>query len=192
MSNNLKKEIIKDIYSNFPEINWKWLNHTSYPRIRFYFDENESNLSDLWINLQKIFKNLFLDDEIFIWLILFWNKTLPHTTIKSLKDRKLFQLIEKSEENMILKNSVNNYFYYFSKIDFNELKDINKAIIEKDFAIPPQLNLDCFYFNFNKWIVINLYDDRGMDIISQVNNKNHLQKIYDTFHNDYKIIFEQN
>ncbi len=184
-------KILKDIYTYFPEIDWDGLNHTSYPRIRFYFDYNEKQLPKLLIKLQKIFKNFFIHDDIFIWIILIWNKKLSNNTIKLLKERWLFWIIEHSKEKMIIKKEDNNNFYFFCKINFSEINTINKAIIEKDFWISPQLYLDCFYFNFNKWIAINLYDDRGMDIISQTNKINSLQNIYNVFHKEYKIIFEK-
>ncbi|WP_416221955.1 DUF3885 domain-containing protein [Sphingobacterium sp. InxBP1] len=43
---------------------------------------------------------------------------------------------------------------------------IKKLIIHHDMAIEPSANITCYYINFEIPVVINIYDDRGMDVFS--------------------------
>jgi hypothetical protein len=51
-------------------------------------------------------------------------------------------------------------------------KDINanellKAAINTDFrSLQPSFNGDCYFINHRKQLILNLYDDRGMDVVS--------------------------
>lgn len=183
-------ETLKKIYNLFPEINWKWLNYTNYPRIRFYFSSNENELPILLNNLQELLKKLFWKDNIYICLILYWNKRLPNNTIKSLKLRWIYNIVEDCNETLTIKNDDITNFLYFTKTDFNTINKLNKSLLEKDFWVFPELYLNCFYFNFDKKLLINLYDDRWMDIISIKDNKFILKDIYNSFNWKYKVKFE--
>lgn len=181
---------LKEIYNIFPDINWKWLNYTNYPRIRFYFSSNENKLPILLGSINDLLKNLFWNNDIYVCLILFWNKRLSNNTINSLKLREIYNVIENSNEILINKSEDSTKFLYFTKVNFKVINKINKAILEKDFWIKPELYLNCFYFNFDKKLLINLYDDRWMDIISTNDYKNNLNNIYDSFKWKFKIKFE--
>ncbi len=41
---------------------------------------------------------------------------------------------------------------------------IKELIIHHDMAIEPSANITCYYINFEIPVVINIYDDRGMDV----------------------------
>ncbi|VTR49076.1 DUF3885 domain-containing protein [Sphingobacterium thalpophilum] len=43
---------------------------------------------------------------------------------------------------------------------------IKELIIHHDMAIEPSANMTCYYINFEIPVVINIYDDRGMDVFS--------------------------
>jgi len=43
---------------------------------------------------------------------------------------------------------------------------IKELIIHHDMAIEPSANITCYYINFEIPVVINIYDDRGMDVFS--------------------------
>jgi hypothetical protein len=59
---------------------------------------------------------------------------------------------------------------------------IFKAAINTDFpSLKPQFNGECYLINRTKQLVLNLYDDRGMDIVS--NNKESLNGLYKSHNN---------
>lgn len=183
--------ILNKINKLFPNINWNWYNYTSYPRIRFYFNYKECDLEKLLINLEEIFNFIFLlSSEKYLLLQLYWNKRLSNKTLKSLKLRWIYKLLLNSEENQVHEYEWSKWFLYFSSLDSFDISRINKSIIEKDFSIEPILYLNAFYFDFNKQVSINLYDDRWMDIISTEDNKIFLDEIYNKFKDNFIVKYE--
>ena len=54
------------------------------------------------------------------------------------------------------------------------------ALINTDFRIrSPAISGECYFINKSKEIIINLYDDRGMDVIAT--NKNKLKDLYHNY-----------
>ena len=57
------------------------------------------------------------------------------------------------------------------------MEQLLKAAINTDFATrTPQFNGECYLINKTKQLVLNLYDDRGMDVVST--NKDQLKALY--------------
>jgi hypothetical protein len=73
-------------------------------------------------------------------------------------------------------------------------EDINteqllKAAINTDFLTRfPQMNGECYLINKTKQIILNLYDDRGMDVVSTT--KEALESLYNT-HNDRILNYDR-
>jgi len=44
------------------------------------------------------------------------------------------------------------------------IDSINTLIINYDLGESPALNITCFFMDFQNTVLINVYDDRGMDI----------------------------
>lgn len=66
---------------------------------------------------------------------------------------------------------------------------ILEAMINTDFGIrQPSLSGECFFINHDKDIVLNLYDDRGMDVIAS--NKNTLNTLYKN-HNSWILDYDR-
>ena len=177
-------DIQHKIYEIFPGVNWISLNKTKYNRIRFYFDDIESGILNL---SNEILKYIFNNNEVYCCFMLFNNKnSLNERILESLNKRNLNQIIETNEVNSFKIN--NNYcLQFFSEVSINDIKNINKAIVEEDFWIEPELSLRCYYFNFNKKVCIHLYNDRWMDIIGCMKE---LKKIQEKFLNKIQINFE--
>ena len=71
-----------------------------------------------------------------------------------------------------------------SGITASELDTVQlfKAAINTDFpSLQPQFNGECYLINRTKQLVLNLYDDRGMDIVSS--NKESLNGLYKSHNN---------
>jgi len=67
--------------------------------------------------------------------------------------------------------------------------NILEAMINTDFGIrKPSLPGECFFINHDKGIILNLYDDRGMDVIAS--NKKALDTIYKK-HNSWILDYDR-
>lgn len=61
-----------------------------------------------------------------------------------------------------------------------EIKNILLALINMDFGSrQPSVKGECYFINHTKGLVLNLYDDRGMDIVAL--NKETLRPLYETY-----------
>lgn len=179
-------EILNYILSIFPNINWISLSKTNYPRIRFYFDNKNEKSNKVIELISNLINSLLMEGEIYCCFMLFGNpNSLEWNTLESLRLRKLSHLIDTGD--IVLERLASGciLFKYFNKITKIDCLNINRALIEQDFWIKPTLQLNCYYFNLKEKIIINLYDDRGMDIIG-IDNKL-LSKIYNKHKKDFKI-----
>lgn len=82
------------------------------------------------------------------------------------------------------------YFYFYAiqkKPDFNLIKPIIWAAGGFDIGIHPRAEVQAFFIDFEKEIIFHLYDDRGLDIVS--NKKEALQECYKKYS---KWILEHN
>jgi len=180
-------QIQERILKIFPEINWTALNRTNYDRIRFYFDDIKRTQDEILNLSTNVLKHIFQSDNIYCCLIIYSNKaSLSKSTLESVKQRWLGWILEVKDVDIIKCN--NGYWIqFFSEIKLDTLLNINKAIIEEDYWIDPELSLKCFYFDFKKKLCINLYDDRWMDIIG---DRSELNDISDKFKSLITIKFE--
>ena len=83
-----------------------------------------------------------------------------------------------------------------SRVRINDLTveqiDISKiltAIINTDFRRYPTLNGECYIINDTTGLVFHLYDDRGLDVVSE--NKESLHKLYQT-HSKLILEYDRN
>jgi len=68
-------------------------------------------------------------------------------------------------------------------------KNILLSLIHTDFSCrSPSISGECFFINKSKNIIVNLYDDRGMDIISA--SKNELISMYNKY-NDWLLNYDR-
>jgi len=96
--------------------------------------------------------------------------------------RDIYQLDYKSE----CWKRVNIPNLSFNSIDY---KNILLSLIHTDFSCrSPSMPGECFFINKTKNIIVNLYDDRGMDVISA--SKNELTSLYKQ-HNDWLLNYDR-
>jgi len=96
--------------------------------------------------------------------------------------RDIYELCYKSEcwkRLNIPDLSINNINY----------QNILLSLIHMDFSCRrPSLSGECFFINKTKNIIVNLYDDRGMDVISA--SKDALMSLYKS-HNDWLLNYDR-
>jgi|TARA_B110000211_G_C14013263_1_gene524233 hypothetical protein len=96
--------------------------------------------------------------------------------------RDIYELSYKSEHWKRLNIpdlSINNINY----------KNILLSLIHTDFSCrKPSVSGECFFINKSKNIIVNLYDDRGMDVISA--NKSTLVPLYKLY-NDWLLNYDR-
>lgn len=167
------ENIKESITTVFPDINRESLYNTNYPRLRIYFDgKNLTNILDMSVDIMSY----CLRSNVYIAVILYSNsmKELPSETLLWLQQRWIYDKL--IWEKYVYKKSSGIFAHiFFVKIEPLDIIAINKALVEKDHGIEPILFLNCYCFNLDEWICINLYDDRGMDII--MNDLNKLESI---------------
>jgi hypothetical protein len=159
-----------EILKVFPNLNWETIHYENVPRIRFYVDELDIDLQSVGQLTTKIISELFENEnKIIVWVTLYnneKNKRFKNITENSLKLRWLSDILNFPEKvNIQIEEDV-KWWYYFWEISSTQILNINQAIVDADFSIDPILQLGCYYFWENQHILVHLYDDRGMDIIS--------------------------
>jgi len=60
------------------------------------------------------------------------------------------------------------------------LNPVVTSIINYDMAEEPSANITCYFIDFDKSVIINIYDDRGMDVYSP--NKIMINNLKNKFH----------
>lgn len=180
--------IKENIFERFWQIDSRSLIYYNSNRIRIYFDDL-NDLEEIQNKSFKLFESIFSQNALHSMVILYSETdTLWNDQIEAISYRELNEIVL-SEEKWIIKNENQFEIVFYNKIDFSLLKKLNKAIIEKDFSIDPELYLKVFYFDFENNVIVNFYDDRGMDIVSD--NIEKLNEIYNLFKDRYVIKFEK-
>lgn len=135
--------------------------------------------------------NSILDNKD-VWIILFcWNENLG-----SFEDLKKCGF-NPSNANFIYKidkeNNVTNleiddddglYLLYYEKYNIGNLIPLASAVVAKDLGLEKSANVNAYFLNFSENpILINLYDDRGMELISNDLNwiKDKTKKVKDYY-----------
>lgn len=121
--------------------------------------ENEERAKHAKSKAIQILKHNFENKSIWIRLVL-WDEVdeaiLQSTILKNLIDKIKFKKIE--DDSLVL-------FLYFDSFNEIELKKLVESSINYELGFNPSINMTCFYFNFETPILINIYDDRGMDLV---------------------------
>ncbi len=75
------------------------------------------------------------------------------------------------------------------KVENIQINNILVSIINTDFGIRyPSIRGECYFINHTKGLVLNLYDDRGMDVVAQ--KKEILLPLYKT-HSDWLLDYDR-
>ncbi|WP_439580834.1 DUF3885 domain-containing protein [Dyadobacter bucti] len=104
----------------------------------------------------NIFQTLFNDKE--IWLkVIIWDKK---------EEQELTEFFKKANISFkIDKKSFRIFYLNFNKYDPNILNQVLKPILGFELGYDYGLNIKCIYYNFESKVILNVYDDRGMDVL---------------------------
>jgi len=133
-------------------------NVTNHKRIDLSNDNNSIDLNTLVLKAITILNEHF-DKNIWIRITL-WDKTenaeLDNMVLQSIKS---FLQFKKVEENSLI------LYYFIEHFEAITVQNLVQSSIYFDRGLQPSINMTCFYFNFDIPVLINIYDDRGMDIV---------------------------
>ena len=148
----------------FGNINRNSLSGISHGRVRFNLGGDSPNMKerlDQSLLRGKLILQDCLKDKDIWFRITFWNE--------GEKDNLLDAGLNINQVDLVLEDNIDDndilvlYKRKFSATFINPiiLSNINFEIGNKPFA-----NFTCYFINFSIPVVINIYDDRGMDVVS--------------------------
>jgi len=129
-------------------------------RITLGGEGNDSlRVEQAFIRSIKILQYCFSSKSILLRMIL-WSKNeeknLEHAGFQL---KKADKVLRRKDDDEILYA----HFNTFSRI---VLSPIIKSIINFEMAEEPSANITCYFVSFNSELIINVYDDRGVDVYS--------------------------
>lgn len=71
-------------------------------------------------------------------------------------------------------------YLFFQKYAYNFVEPVVVSNINYEVAKDPSANITCYFVNFQKSLIVNIYDDRGMDVYCS--NKYFLNELSEKFH----------
>lgn len=141
---------------------------------------------------KEISEAVFINKDIWIALIM-WNNSMG--TYKDLQDCKF----KTDEATLLLEGDINDKIFhfddyedckiiylYYNKYDFAKVEPLVTAIAGFELGVEPSANVNAYFLNFQEdnAVLLNLYDDRGMELITT--NLEFRQKILKQFRR-YKL-----
>lgn len=108
----------------------------------------------------KLLKETFDNKKLWIRLVL-WDEKDESV----LENPIIFPLLDSLKFKKIKDNSLVLY-YLLDKIDFNKIDGLIKSSVGYELGIDNTLNISCFYFDIDFSTILNIYDDRGLDIVT--------------------------
>jgi hypothetical protein len=162
---------------------------------------SDKYFTNVYLRSNFIFDEVFEeDDEMFI--IIRWVRDIePYTTFNKgldvfpdmiknkniLNKASLIEMERYIEDNGDLSGISYQYVLICKKYDV-DYKRILRAIANSDHAIYPYTSNGVFFINTKKNIIYYLYDDRGLDLVS--NDEKNLKDIYTKF-NDWILDYDR-
>lgn len=152
----------KQFTESFGDINRTTLSEIQENRLRLELGADRSDLGRIMQAssrskrvLQYCFQNLPF------WLrIILWSeseeKNLEQAGL-TVKDADIV-FRHKSEDEVL--------YLYFEKYSNTIANSVITSIVNYEMAEEPSANVTCYFINFERSLIINIYDDRGMDIYS--------------------------
>ncbi|WP_158799432.1 DUF3885 domain-containing protein [Pedobacter sp. L105] len=144
----------------FGDIDRTSLSSLGINKLRFELGGEEEDLTR--INQATERSNLILRycfGDLPIWLrIILWQKDEESSSesIRLVLGKADLVLRDQKEEEVL--------YLHFKKYLQSQISPIATSIINYEMAEEPSSNITCYFVNFERSIVINIYDDRGMDV----------------------------
>mgnify|MGYP001081367849 CR=1 FL=1 len=160
----------------FPRIDKNTLSAQKNNRIRIELGGNKTGknrVKQCLFRCKKILKYCFEDHEIWLRMILWSDRERDNLKDANFQFNKAELTFERklNEGNLLIiyKRQYSEFFCY----------PIVTSIINYEINREPFANITCYFINFSIPLIINIYDDRGMDIVS--NNTKILKGIKEKF-----------
>jgi len=160
----------------FGDIDRTTLSNLVNNKLRFELGAEEIGLKRFEQALDRsyhIFSECFRGSPIWLRIIL-WDKQGEI----DLKNAGL--VIENANSSLKRIGEEEVLYLYFKKYSQAILSPVMTSIINYELAQEPSANITCYFINFEKSIIVNIYDDRGVDVyalsrqvIATVSNKFH-------------------
>ena len=153
---------IEEVFGKIP---LNTISSVSENRIRI--ENSQDDLADnklSFINSMKILESIFEDKEVWIQIVLWKDNSLDNlikcgfnkTDFSSNFNREIIF----NEANVIVK------YLHLNKFSVVSVTPFIKAVINYDLGIDPLSDITCFYLNFDIPALVNIYDDRGIDVLT--------------------------
>lgn len=142
--------------------------------------------------VRKIFNKLVKQENLWLVFITWDTKTALLKELKkcgfAIKDAN--DLIEGKKEDLIVNYDLLNpkgvYYLSHEIVDYSIIEKMILGIINNELGLEPYTEIKIYFISFfNEPIFLNIYDDRGIEIL--VTNENHLQRINNEF-NDISLL----
>ncbi|GAB2580320.1 DUF3885 domain-containing protein [Spirosoma areae] len=104
----------------------------------------------------SVLNDIFFDRPIWLRLVS-WDHEIDLVSLK-LAQSDSIQFKKRGKGNTI-------FYIYYPAYSSDLIAGIIKSIIGFDLGLEDGLNINCLYFNYEIPAVVNIYDDRGMDIL---------------------------
>lgn len=155
----------EDVFDKtFRGINKSSLSAVSYDRIRFALGgdlpNTDKKVNQVLDRCNQILQDCFLEKDIWLRIIL-WNKREKINLLNAGLKITHADLI--LEENIEANDTL---ILYKKKFSSSFLEPILLSNINYEIGKNPFANITCYFINFSIPLVINIYDDRGMDVVS--------------------------
>ena len=121
--------------------------------------EGENRIKQAIERSTNILKYCFKNKEMFLRIVL-WNSDAKIILKDILLD------VDNTFERDSTNDDENILYVFMKKYKENIGIFISTLIVHYDLALDPSANITCYFVNFDTPIIINIYDDRGMDIYS--------------------------
>ncbi|WP_110112206.1 DUF3885 domain-containing protein [Bacillus sp. CGMCC 1.16541] len=122
----------------------------------------------------------FLHDKNDDLLVLFKQRSGDRKRDEESNVKKFIKTKLSKQDIQVVTEANRNECFIYCKTDDLKHKLLIQSIANRDLHIQPSLEEECYIINMNKHTVFHLYDDRGLDVVS--NNPLPLKRLQKKFH----------
>jgi len=154
------KDLDKKVIEVFNVRSFKTLADTPCKeKVLFGEHGNDIEKSERAITMSENILNHYFDGKNIYIRLTIWDKRYLKKYVKN-----IFNLQKYITDSLVNDDSIVLY-YYINNYNFQLIEKIVKSIVNYELGLAPYLNATCYYFNFDVPVLVNVYDDRGLDIV---------------------------
>lgn len=125
-------------------------------------EEGAQRLNQALDRSSKVLQYCFKNKAVWLRMILWSDREERNLENAGFKLHKAIRVFKQKSEDQIL-------YTHFNRYSKHLLTPIRKSIINFDMAVEPSANITCYFVSFSAKLIINIYDDRGLDIYTPNN-----------------------